>query len=496
VHAFPWWVIVTHFLNIVFLSLLARSGIEVLSAFPKLYLHDDCHPGREWLRLTKTVRAADSCEVWSSEEEEEAWPSLLALPGRKNLGLGRHWHLMTVPFWVATGAVYITLVFVSGYWRDLVPTSWSIFPDAVHDVGIYLTFHLPHEWHGHPFNAAQQLSYFLVAFVLAPLQVATGAAMSPAVIGRFPRYAKLFGGRQKARTLHFLGLIAFALFVLIHTFMVVIHGLPHEFAGIVLGSYDANQTLALVIGFAGIAGVIAVNVVVTVYSLRHKRQVQQVLGRLVHPLELTLLRASHRSTQHYKAHEVSAFYRVNGYPPDHESYRALVRDGFRDYRLRVGGLVDDPTEINLDQLRALGFVRQVTKHNCIQGWSATAAWACVPLAALLDHVSPTAEARYVVFHALDDKSHTDPQSRPGYYYGTLPLNVARRPQTILALEMNGHPLPVEHGAPVRLRMETQLGFKMVKWIGAIELVADYADIGQGQGGWREDTQHYETIAAI
>src|SRR5690242_8980554 len=217
VHAFPWWVIVTHFLNILFLSLLARSGLEILSAFPKLYLHDDCHPGREWLRISKKVRAADACQVWSSEEEEEAWPSVLALPGRKNLGLGRHWHLMTVPFWVATGAVYITLVFASGYWRELVPTSWSIFPDAVRAVGVYLTFHLPPEWHGHPFNAAQQLSYFVVVFVLAPLQVATGAAMSPAVIGRFPRYAKLFGGRQKARSLHFVGLIAFALFLVIHT---------------------------------------------------------------------------------------------------------------------------------------------------------------------------------------------------------------------------------------------------------------------------------------
>jgi DMSO/TMAO reductase YedYZ molybdopterin-dependent catalytic subunit len=494
--AFPWWVIVTHFLNMVFLSLLARSGIEVLSAFPKLYLHDDCRPGREWLRLSEKVYGADSCHVWSSQEEEESWSPVLALPGRKNLGLGRHWHFMTVPFWVATGAVYIVLVLSSGYWRNLVPTSWSIFPDAVRDVGIYLTFHFPPEWHGHPFNAAQQLSYFVVVFLLAPLQVATGAAMSPAVIGRFPRYAKLFGGRQKARSLHFLGLVAFAVFVAIHTFMVVIHGVPHEFAGIVLGSYHANQTLALAIGLAGIAGVIVLNAAVTVYSLRHKRQVQHLLGRIVHPLEVVLLRASKRSTQRYRAQEVSGFYRVNGYPPTDDRYRALAHSDFRDFRLSVGGLVKHPTMLTLDELRALGFVQQVTKHNCIQGWSAIAEWGGVPLASLLDHVVPTPDARYVVFHALDDKSRTDTEGRTGYYYGTLSLEVAHRPQTILALEMNWKPLPVEHGAPVRLRVETQLGFKMVKWIRAIELVADYAHLGQGEGGWREDQQHYETIAAI
>jgi DMSO/TMAO reductase YedYZ molybdopterin-dependent catalytic subunit len=153
--------------------------------------------------------------------------------------------------------------------------------------------------------------------------------------------------------------------------------------------------------------------------------------------------------------------------------------------------------LTVAELRRLGFVQQVTKHNCIQGWSAVAEWGGVPLAALLDHVTPEPEARYVVFHALDDKSCTDTDGRAGYYYyGTLPIEVARRPQTILALEMNWKPLPVEHGAPVRLRTETELGFKMVKWIRAIELVADYAHVGQGQGGWREDQQYYETVAAI
>ena len=112
---FPYWVVVTHFLNIFFMLLLFRSGIEVLSAFPKLYWHDDCPPGREWLRLSKKMYGADSRKPWTSLDEEESWSPAIALPGRKNLGLGRHWHFLTIQFWILTGAVYVTLVFATGY---------------------------------------------------------------------------------------------------------------------------------------------------------------------------------------------------------------------------------------------------------------------------------------------------------------------------------------------------------------------------------------------
>lgn len=94
----PVWVVVTHFLNIVFMTLLARSGLEVLSAFPKLYLRDDCMPGGELVRFTKKRFSPAAHPTWSSLDEEEAWPRTLALPGRKSLGLGRHWHFLTVEF--------------------------------------------------------------------------------------------------------------------------------------------------------------------------------------------------------------------------------------------------------------------------------------------------------------------------------------------------------------------------------------------------------------
>ena len=492
---FPVWVIVTHFLNIVFLSLMARSGIEVLSAFPKLYWIDSCYPGREWLRLSKKVYSAESREPWSSSEEEESWSPVVALPGRKNLGLGRHWHLLTVPFWILTGLVYVVLLFTSGYWRNLVPTEWQVFPQAIRDVGTYLHFHYPPLQPGKPFNAAQQLAYFAVVFVLAPLQIATGAAMSPAVIGRFPWYSRLFGGRQAARSLHFLGLCCFGAFVLLHTAMVVVHGLPHELAGMVLGSTEANKTVALVIGLGGIAAVVALNVGLSWFSLRHRRTTQRLLGAVVNPLEHRLTAAT-PSRQAYPSSAISAFHRANGLPPSDPVYRTMLENGFTNYRLTVHGLADKATSFSLADLRELGWRTQTCLHNCIQGWSAIAEWGGVPLSAVLDRVGVADDAHYVALWGWDDKPLIGGDGSRCAYYGTIPLMLARRPQTILALEMNGQPLPPEHGAPLRLRVESQLGFKMVKWIRSIELVSDYRGLGEGQGGWREDHQHYTTWAAI
>jgi thiosulfate reductase cytochrome b subunit len=487
--------IITHFLNIFFMLLLARSGIEVLSAFPKLYWNDNCPPGREWLRLSKKTVSADSRHPWSSLDEEEAWSPMVALPGRKNLGLGRHWHFMSIQFWVLTGAVYIALVFATGYWHYLIPARWSIVPDAIRNIGTYLHFQLAPPIPGQPFNSAQKLAYFAVIFLLAPFQILTGAAMSPSVLARFPRYGTLFGGKQGARSLHFLGLCAFAAFVVIHVAMVLIHGLPREFAAMVLGDYRANHTLGLAIGLAGIALLLLFHVVITWYSLRYQRGTQHLLGRFVDPFEAALSRAF-TSHQRCRPTQISPFHRVNGYPPPDPDYRRMASTGFGDYRLDVGGLVQCPVSLPLRELRQLGYQRQITKHNCIQGWTATAEWGGIPMTRLIELVQPRPNARRVVFYAFDDKGLTEGEGRYGYYYGTIPLYLATNPQTLLAVDMNGAPLPIQHGAPVRLRIETQLGFKMVKWIKAIEFVEDYRDIGQGQGGWREDQQYYANAAGI
>jgi DMSO/TMAO reductase YedYZ molybdopterin-dependent catalytic subunit/thiosulfate reductase cytochrome b subunit len=492
---FPYWVVVTHFLNLFFLLLLFRSGIEVLSAFPKLYWRDDCPPGREWLRLSGKVYGADSRRLWTSLDEEESWSPVVALPGRRNLGLGRHWHFMTIQFWILTGLVYVVLVFATGYWHYLVPTRWSLVPDSIRAVGTYLHFEIPAKIPGQPFEPAQKLTYFLVVFVLSPLQIATGAAMSPSVLARFPWYARLFGGKQGARSLHFLGMCAFGAFLVLHVFMVVVHGVPREFASIVLGDPGGDRRLALAVGLGGLAAVVAFHVVVTWFSLHYRRATQRLLGVVVNPFERVLTRPW-VSRQRYRRADISAYHRVNGYPPASPEYRAMVADGFRGYRLRVGGLVERPAELRLEDLRRWASGRQITKHNCIQGWTAVAEWSGVPLGRVMQEVGVQEGARYVVLHAMDDKSVTGSDGRHGFFYGTIPIRLATHPQTILALEMNGAPLPVEHGAPLRLRVETQLGYKMVKWVTAIDFVADVGEIGMGMGGWREDQQFYAAAAGI
>jgi DMSO/TMAO reductase YedYZ molybdopterin-dependent catalytic subunit/thiosulfate reductase cytochrome b subunit len=438
---------------------------------------------------------ADSRRPWTSLDEEEAWSPMVALPGKKNLGLGRHWHFMTIQFWILTGVVYVSLVFGTGYWHYLIPTRWSLVPESINSVGTYLRFQIPAKIPGEPFEPAQKLAYFVVIFVLAPAQIATGAAMSPALLARFPWYGKLFGGKQGARSLHFLGMCAFGIFIVVHVFMVVVHGVPQEFAAIVLGDPEGDRRLGLGIGLAGLFLVVVFHVVITWFSLHYRRRTQRLLGVVVDPFERIISRLF-TSKQQYRREDISPYHRVNGYPPTGAEYRVMAADDFRGYRLIVGGLVARPMSLSLKQLRALGEQHQITEHNCIQGWTAVAEWAGVPMARLMEEVRPTSTARHVVFYAMDDKGLTEGEGRYGFFYETIPIHLATKPQTLLALEMNGAPLPVEHGAPLRLRIETQLGFKMVKWITGIEFVQDVNDIGMGMGGWREDQQFYANAAGI
>jgi DMSO/TMAO reductase YedYZ molybdopterin-dependent catalytic subunit len=126
----------------------------------------------------------------------------------------------------------------------------------------------------------------------------------------------------------------------------------------------------------------------------------------------------------------------------------------------------------------------------VEGWSAIGKWTGVPLRHVLDLVAPQPSARFVVFHCADPMD--DEGTR---YYESIDLNSARHPQTILAYELNGTPLPVANGAPIRVRIERQLGYKMAKFIMRIELVNDFSQIGGGRGGYWED-QGYEWYAGI
>jgi DMSO/TMAO reductase YedYZ molybdopterin-dependent catalytic subunit len=203
--------------------------------------------------------------------------------------------------------------------------------------------------------------------------------------------------------------------------------------------------------------------------------------------------ASRRSmAQEFSPADLSPRFRSNGTSrPNDPQYLALAEKEFVDWRLRVEGLVEHPQEFSLAQLRALPRRTQITRHDCVEGWSAIGQWTGVPLAEVLKIVQPTANARFVVFYCADPMED-DGTDR---YYESIDMDDAYHPQTILAYELNGSSLPIENGAPIRARVERQLGYKMAKFIMRIELVQDFARINGGNGGYWED-QGYQWYAGI
>ncbi|HEX5141447.1 MAG TPA: molybdopterin-dependent oxidoreductase [Dehalococcoidia bacterium] len=484
---FPFWLRTSHWINAFFLGLLARAGIQILAALPKLYWKEGAVPGTEWLKFTRKQLPTD--RVWISLEEEIEVPTLIAQPGGNNLGLGRHWHFFSALFWILNGAVYVVFLFATDEWRRLLPTSWSVFPDALRTAWDYLTFHAPPADSFNPYDPLQQLSYAGVVFLLAPFLILTGLAQSPAITARYPGYSKIFGGRQKARSLHFLGLVAMVLFTVGHTVMVFVNGPKVNFGNIMLGQHESSGWLALILGLCLIAAIFLVYGLTSWLSLRQPRLVQRALGYvLTRARQLWPERLESR--QEYSRRDISPLFRVNGYPPDTDEYSALAAEDFRDWRLRVGGLVERPQELTLGDIRYLTQQSQITRHNCIQGWSAVGEWTGLPLITLLDLCSPLPAARYLIFWSLQ----RDESGRP--FYESLAMRFARQPQTMLAYELNGEALDVPHGAPLRLRVETQLGFKMVKWLDRIEFVDDFRRFRDGMGGSREDLMYYDWTAGI
>lgn len=195
--------------------------------------------------------------------------------------------------------------------------------------------------------------------------------------------------------------------------------------------------------------------------------------------------------QEFSEADLSPTFRSNGTAnPADARYQSLASNNFADYRLVVSGLVERPRAYTLAELKSLPGRTQITRHDCVEGWSAIGKWKGARLSALLDEVRPRPEARYVVFHCAD------PMDAAGNrYYESIDMEDAHHPQTILAYELNDEPLPVRNGAPIRVRVERQLGYKMAKYIMRIELVADYRHIAGGKGGYWED-RGYEWYAGI
>ena len=192
----------------------------------------------------------------------------------------------------------------------------------------------------------------------------------------------------------------------------------------------------------------------------------------------------------FRADQLSPRFRVNGSKTaDTPEYAAHAATGFRDWRLKVDGLVRQPLALSLDQLRSMPQRAQITRHDCVEGWSAIGKWQGPKLGALLTAAKIRDSARYIVFTCAD-------LYRGANYYESVDLVDAFHPQTILAWALNDQVLDVAHGAPVRLRVERQLGYKHAKYVMAIDAVASLAGIGKGKGGYWEDNVDYDWYAGI
>jgi len=188
--------------------------------------------------------------------------------------------------------------------------------------------------------------------------------------------------------------------------------------------------------------------------------------------------------------DLSPIFRSNGTSmPGTPEYARHLSENFANWRLAVDGLVARPLSIPIQTIRSLPHQTQITRHDCVEGWSAIGKWHGVQLSRILEAAGLSTRARYIVFHCADRFGDWP-------YYESIDLVDAFHPQTILAWGMNGHLLPVPNGAPLRLRVERQLGYKHAKYIERVQAVESLSEIYRGKGGYWEDSTDYQWYAGI
>jgi thiosulfate reductase cytochrome b subunit len=475
---FPWWLRLQHFLNMLFMLFIMRSGLQILADHPRLYWRRDCTPGTEWLRFQKP---APSDRVWTSKDDSVSLPTWLGIPGlRHTVGLARWWHFSVNLLWTINGVVFFVLLFSTEQWRRLVPMTWEVFPAALSTAIQYASLNFPVDESWTRYNGLQQLSYFITVFVAAPVSIVTGLMQGPAISNRLGWFGRVFN-RQAMRSIHFIAFCWFLVFIAAHVVMVFVTGIRantnHMFAGVEDTSWSGFPWFVFAMTVLVIAWLAA-----SPFTLKRARLVQRV-GRLMTGWLKGIAERLDPRSQLREA-DISPFFWANGTLPNSTTFDDLAAGGFAGYRLRVGGLVDAPREFSLADLQAMPKQEQITTHFCIQGWSGVAKWGGAPMLHVMELVKPTPDARFAVFYSLADGADG------GRYYDVHKISNMSHELTILAYEMNGAPLTVLHGAPLRLRCENELGFKMVKWIAAIEFVSDFGDLGAGQGGYNEDHEFY------
>jgi DMSO/TMAO reductase YedYZ molybdopterin-dependent catalytic subunit/thiosulfate reductase cytochrome b subunit len=491
---FPLWLRILHLLNLLLMAFIIRAGIQILADHPRLNHDPGCYPGKEILRLRGPVppdrmKQEPPERAWTAKDDAVTLPRWLGLPGiRHSIGLARWWHFSCDLLWVITGAAFYILLFTTGQWRRLIPVNWSIIPNAVSTAIQYGSLNFPANIGWTQFNGLQLLTYFIAVFVAAPLAIITGLLQAPAVAARFGLgWGRI--NRQTARIVHFTVLTFFLSFIAIHTTMVYITGLlvnlNHITTGMNVPSWSGWWIYVIFMAL-----IVVLWLAATPLTLRYPRAVQKTGRFIIGWLKGLMEWSDGRHT--YPERAISPFFWPNGTLPTSQKYADLKANGFRDYTLRIDGLVENPVTLTYDQLKAMPKQEQITQHYCIQGWSAVGKWGGVRMRDIVSLVRPLPQARYAVFYSMaaGPGGYDKNRDEGGRYYDAHHVEHMTHDLTILAYEMNGEPLNELHGAPLRLRNEVELGFKMVKWIEAIEFVESFEHLGRGQGGFNEDHEFY------
>ncbi len=451
----------THWITAIsFLGLLV-SGVAILLAHPRMY--------------------------WG-ETGALGTPSLFDFPLSLTLGhsgWGRYLHFLSAWVCVVAGLVYVlTGLFTGRFRRDLLPAkrslTWRHFSRVIFD---HLRLKRAGEEDFRRYNVMQQLTYLAVVFFLFPLMVWTGLAMSPAITSVFPSVVTVFGGQQSARTIHFVVTSFLVLFLFVHVAMLCISGFGTRVRAMITG-YGAptervriGNTLTrrklITTGLTAAAGTSTLGITALVAN-RYGLIPPDYGG--IYGVGETLTYAAQRAfmarqslAREFDRGEISKVTPVNGWPPETDTYQRLLAGGFAEWRLMVDGLVARPASFSLAELKRLPRRSHITHQACEEGWSFIAESTGVPLSYVLNLVGIRPEARYVVFFPFDD------------FWDSIDMLDAFHPQTLLAYGMNGEELPTPHGAPVRLRVSRQLGYKSIKYLSRITVTDTRKNIGAGIG---------------
>jgi len=445
--------------------LLLVSGIAILLAHPRLY----------W---------GNTGAVGGPSLIDLPLPFVLDVPIR---GPGRYLHFLAAWVCVFTGLVYVlTGLFTGHFARSFRPARGDLTLRAILDV---VAGHLRATRGGGevptPYNILQRLSYTAVVFVLLPLMICTGLAMSPAVTSVIPAVVTAFGGQQSARTIHFFGGCALVLFVMVHVALVWRSGFTAHMQAMMTGragsrfaprsgmSGTLSRRRLITTGLGAVAGV---GVWRATASVMDRYGLIPANCRGVYGLSETLTYAGQRLltklpsvAREFDRSQISTVIPVNGAAPKTEPYQRLLAGGFADWRLKIDGLVDHPGEFSLTDLKRLRSSSQITHQACEEGWSFIAEWTGVPLAEVLERVGMRPEARFVFFFTFDG------------WWDSIDMDDALHPQTLLAYAMNGPQMPTDHGAPLRLKVPRQLGYKNLKYLSRMTVTDTAKGIGDGLG---------------